>query len=116
MRLELRKSQDYRGECEAEGTPTSLGQQPGFHQSLPPTGSGSLYAGECEKDPDKIRTEKRGDNGARGANLVVGVITESAVTANYQIKSYRINNSLTQTYKQKPAGRTQNILGYFFTC
>lgn len=122
MRLELRKSQDYRGRCEAERTPTSLGQQPIFHQSLPPTGSKSLYAGECEKDPDKIRTEKWGDNKAmpRGANLVVGVITKSTVTANYQIKSYRINNTLSQTYKTKntSADKTQNmsISVYFFTC
>lgn len=36
MRLELRKSQDYRGEYEPEETTTLLGQQPVFHQSLPP--------------------------------------------------------------------------------
>lgn len=84
VKLELRKSQDYRGECELEGTTAPLGQQPVFHQSLPPQEADHYMQEYVKKDPDKTRNEERGDNMPLpgGANLVTGVITESAVTPN----------------------------------
>lgn len=54
VRLELRKSQDYRSECEPEGT-TQLGRQPVFHLSLPPQEAG-------EREKILIKSElKRGE-------------------------------------------------------
>lgn len=93
VRLEPRKSQDYRGECEPEGT-TQLGRQPVFHLSLPPQ-----EAGERGKDPDKIRAEKRRDNVAMpgGLWLVWSQKAPSRQTTRNKSTTVRHTNKNTST-------------------
>lgn len=71
-RLELRKSLDYRGECEAEEQQLKRDRSQHFI-ILCQRRKQIIYA--RERDPDKIRADN--GSGPGGANLVVGVIKKA---------------------------------------
>lgn len=98
VRPELRKSLDYRGECEPGRNNNSAGMPASISSSSSTTGCKSLYAvtRECEKDLDQTRTKVNWDNRdvKGGGDLGVVVITQSIVTPDCLITSYHIYNTL----------------------
>lgn len=98
VRPELRKSLDYRGECEPGRNNNSAGMPASISSSSSTTGCKSLYAvtRECEKDLDQTRTKVNWDNRdvKGGGDLGVVVITQSIVTPDCLITSYHIYNKL----------------------